>query len=105
VVVKRRDEMSVVRGESQVGWRKRRRREDDIIKSAKIDRIMIYMKKLEWGGDMSDSPPPDWYDPWNEEASLLYMHEFHRSPHGTTSVKQMQMQIQIQIQIQIQVGQ
>jgi hypothetical protein len=27
-----------------------------------------------------DSPPPDWYDPWNEEASLLHC-RVQRFPH------------------------
>lgn len=27
-----------------------------------------------------DSPPPDWYDPWNEEASLLH-YRVQRFPH------------------------
>lgn len=33
-----------------------------------------------------DSPPPDWYDPWNEEASLSYMHEFHGSYFGISPI-------------------
>lgn len=51
------------------------KRERDRQRVSRVDRFVgihvIYGEKSEWSGKMSDSPPPDWYDPWNEEASLF----------------------------------